>query len=433
MKNLLKHIKQFLIILIICFIVVIVLNYSFNNNHYEGYSYLRSFIIVFSYTLSIYLANSLVLNQYFSEKERKSTDFIKGFILTNILTVFVVLVLEILGYLIFVNIPLIEIEKIIRKNFIGILIFPMFVSSIVYIILANRKKDKSEVIEHKTTATKATASFESLKSQLDPHFLFNSLNVLSSLIDENPKRAQEFTISLSKIYRYVLEHQDKNLVSTEDELNFAKSYVDLLQMRFENGLIVNFPNELTESNFKMIPLSLQLLLENAIKHNIVSESKPLIIDLFFEEDHLIVKNNYQKKETFSSKNGIGLENIINRYALISDKTISINQSETNFIVKLPLISEQTRYEYQQEMFEIELFETAYEKMVRLKEFYVTIWVSAIGFPLSMILNIWIYPEFKWSYIMGFFMVTALLINGFRVVNLFGKWEQNMIQKQLNKK
>ncbi len=432
MERIFKHLKWFLTTLIFCYLLILAINFQFGKVTYQDFSFVMQFLSVFIYTFGIYIANAFVLNKYFSKNIQKKNAFIEGLLFANILTVFVVIVLDTTRFYFFTNSNFIEAVSKVGNNYVTI-IFSMVITSIVYIVLTNRKKDKSEVIEHKTTATKATASFESLKSQLDPHFLFNSLNVLSSLIEENPKKAQEFTISLSKIYRYVLEHQDKNLVSIEDELNFAKSYVDLLQMRFENGLIVNFPNEITESNFKMIPLSLQLLLENAIKHNIVSEPKPLIIDLFFEEDHLIVKNNYQKKETFSSKNGIGLENIINRYALISDKTISINQSKNDFIVKLPLISEQTRYEYQQEMFEIELFETAYEKMVRLKELYVTIWVSAIGFPLSVILNIWIYPDFKWSYIMGFFMVTALLINGFRVVNLFGKWEQNMIKKQLNKK
>lgn len=432
MKTFIKHIRQFGVILILCYILAVAFNYAFNK-YYERFSYVLTLIPVFTYTLSIYIANSLVISRYFSTKERKSTDFIKGLILTNILTVFVRIVLELLGYLIFVNISVLKAVELIWENFIGISLFPIVLSSIVYIILTRRKKDKQEVVQQKVIAIKATASFESLKNQLDPHFLFNSLNVLSALIEENPEKAQEFTISLSKVYRYVLEQKDKTLISMEEELDFAKLYVSLLQMRFENALIVNFPEEYSGSDLQMIPLSLQLLLENAIKHNVISNQKPLIIEIFCKENELIVKNNYQKKEAFGSEKGIGLQNIISRYTLVTDKNIFIEQNEKEYIVKLPLISEKIKYEYQQELFETELFDKAYDKMFRLKEFYLTIWFTVVGIPVFYIINLWCYPQFKWSFVFGFFMLFALAFNGIRTLNVLEKWEQNMIKKQINKK
>lgn len=416
MKTFLKHIRQFGIILILCYIIAVVFNYTFNK-YYKGFSYVLTLIPVFTYTLCIYIANSMIINRYFSTKERRPTDFIKGLILTNILTVLIRVVLELLGYLIFVNISIMKAVELMWENFIGILLYPMVISSIVFTILTQRKNDKQEVLYQKKVATTATASFESLKNQLDPHFLFNSLNVLSALIEENPKKAQEFTVSLSNIYRYVLEQKNKTLVSVEEELDFAKLYVSLLQMRFENGLVVNFPEKNSVSDLQMIPLSLQLLLENAIKHNIISNRKPLIIDIFFQDNKLVVKNNYQKKETFGSKKGIGLQNIISRYALVSDQNIFIEQNENEYIVKLPLISEQIKYEYQQELLVTELFDKAYKKMEQLKEFYTTLFVTLIGIPLFVIVNLVIYPHFKWSVALGFFMLVALIINGIKTLIL----------------
>lgn len=416
MKTFLKHIRQFGTILILCYIIAVVFNYTFNK-YYEGFSYVLTLIPVFTYTLCIYIANSVIINRYFSAKERRPADFIKGLILTNILTVLIRIVLELLGFLIFVNISIMKALELIWENFIGILLYPMILSSIVFIILTQRKKQKQEVLYQKKVATNATASFESLKNQLDPHFLFNSLNVLSALIEENPKKAQEFTISLSNIYRYVLEQKNKTLVSVEEELDFARLYVSLLQMRFENSLIVNFPKKKSVSDLQMIPLSLQLLLENAIKHNVISHQKPLIIDIFFQDNKLVVKNNYQKKGTFGSEKGIGLQNIISRYALVSDQNIFIEQNENEYIVKLPLISEQIKYEYQQELLATELFDKAYKKMEQLKEFYTTLFVTLIGIPLFVIVNLIIYPHFKWSFALGFFMLVALIINGIKTLIL----------------
>ena len=161
--------------------------------------------------------------------------------------------------------------------------------------------------EQKVIAGTASAQFESLKNQIDPHFLFNSLNVLSALIEENPESAQKFTTSLSKIYRYVLEQKDKELVTVSEELNFAKTYMNLLKMRFENSITFDLPTDFSNDLAKVVPLSLQLLLENCIKHNVVSESKPLHIKIYMENNFLVVENNLQKKEVLTDRKGVGLQ------------------------------------------------------------------------------------------------------------------------------
>lgn len=432
MKTFLRHLKQFSIILIICYILVVILNYNFNN-YYETYSYLRSFIIVFTYTFAIYLANTLILSGYYLKRKKNLTNILIGGFWVNILTLIVVFIIEIIGNLIFSDLGIIEILKQSFKLSIFTNWFSMTISTTVYIVLLIRRKDKIEITKQKDIAIKATASFETLKNQLDPHFLFNSLNVLSSLIEENPVKAQEFTVALSKIYRYVLDQKDKNLISVEEELNFAKLYVSLLKMRFEEALIVNFTIDDTENEYKIVPLSLQLLLENAIKHNIISDQKPLQIDIFRQNDYLVIQNTFQKKQTFDKSSGIGLQNIVQRYKIVTNDHVEILQDNKLYTVKLPLISSESFFYYQEDLLTAEIFENAYNKMHNLKEFYVTIFTTLLGIPVFFIINYWVYPQYKWSLVMGFFMIFALVINGIKTINILKKWEQKMINKQINKK
>src|SRR5690606_9112648 len=212
MKDILRHLKQFSIILVICYVIVLAINFEYTKQ-FNSLGYLKQFLNVFTYTFGIYLANTLVLSDYYLKRKKSLENFVVGGILVNILTALVVLLLEFLGYLVIVNNSVAEAFTFVKNNSMVMLWFSMTFSTIVYIVLVIRKKDKQEVIQQKDIAVKATSSFESLKNQLDPHFLFNSLNVLSSLIEENPKKAQEFTIALSKIYRYVLDKKDKNLIS----------------------------------------------------------------------------------------------------------------------------------------------------------------------------------------------------------------------------
>ena len=178
-------------------------------------------------------------------------------------------------------------------NYFLVALITTFFLALFYFL--DRKKNKLErkIVIESTKAETATAQFETLKNQLDPHFLFNSLNVLTGLIEENPENAIDFTTSLSKIYRYVLEQKDKEVVSIQEEINFAKTYVNLLKLRFENS--INFEIEQTtfsETEF-IVPLSLQILLENTIKHNIVSDQKPLKIKIYKQDNYLIIENSFQ--------------------------------------------------------------------------------------------------------------------------------------------
>ena len=432
MNDFLRHLKQFGIILILCLILVAIINYNVNET-FDTYTFLGLFAIVFSYTFSIYVANSLVLSDFYLKREKNLKNIIIGGLLVNLLTVTVVFLINIIGNLFYTDFQILKaIEMSIRQAVFSSW-FSMTISTTVYIVLLIRRKDKIEVTQQKDIAVKATASFETLKNQLDPHFLFNSLNVLSSLIEENPVKAQEFTVALSKIYRYVLDQKDKNLISVEEELNFANLYISLLKMRFEDAISVNFlVNEETKS-YKIVPLSLQLLLENAIKHNIISDKKPLLIEIYQEENYLVVQNSLQKKQTFEKSSGIGLKNIVQRYQLLSNINVEIVENFNHYKVKLPLISSNSLFDFQQDNITETLFENAYSRMQRLKEFYQSLFIAAVTIPVFFAVNRWAYSTKNWWLIIAFFMVFALIINGIKALNIFNKWEQKMIQKQLNKK
>ncbi|WP_047547805.1 2TM domain-containing protein [Psychroserpens sp. Hel_I_66] len=216
----------------------------------------------------------------------------------------------------------------------------MTIVIIFHVVYFYNRYQKNKIKEQKVIAGAASAKFDALKNQLDPHFLFNSLNVLTSLIEENPKNAQKFTTSLSKVYRYVLEQKNKDLITVDEELNFARTYMSLLKMRFEDSIIFEIPDHSTNPESKVVPLSLQLLLENAVKHNMVTSSKPLHIKIYEDGGMLVVENNLQPKQIVKKSSGVGLENIKQRYKLLSNKTVSINQQANSFAVAIPMLTKQ---------------------------------------------------------------------------------------------
>ncbi|MCK9616750.1 MAG: PAS domain S-box protein [Lentimicrobiaceae bacterium] len=182
------------------------------------------------------------------------------------------------------------------------------------------------------------SQFETLKNQVNPHFLFNSLNVLASLISVDPDLAEQFTGKLSKIYRYVLEHKSDDLVSLQTEVDFLNAYVFLLSIRFSNKLVVNISIPDDKSELTLPPLALQLLIENAIKHNVFSTKSPLIIDIFIDsENYLNIVNNLQKREQHIETTHIGLVNIANRYRFFTDKPTQFGIEGDKFIARIPLI------------------------------------------------------------------------------------------------
>jgi two-component system, LytTR family, sensor kinase len=182
------------------------------------------------------------------------------------------------------------------------------------------------------------AQFVALRNQVNPHFLFNSLSILSSLVEVDTKLSVRFIKQLSKVYRYILEQRDSEKVSLKTELEFLESYSFLLNIRFDGKLKIldNVPAA-EASRYHIAPLTLQLLVENAVKHNRMSQEEPLVVSIDVQEDYLLVVNPLQRRPQVEDSTGLGLENIANRYALLTDKPVSIGEEEGKFVIKLPLL------------------------------------------------------------------------------------------------
>ena len=182
------------------------------------------------------------------------------------------------------------------------------------------------------------AQFAALKNQVNPHFLFNSLSILTSLVEVDTKLSVQFINRLSKAYRYILEQRDSEQVSLKTELEFLEAYTFLLNIRFDGKLRVEStvpPEE--ASRFGIAPLTLQLLVENAVKHNQMSEERPLVVTIQTEQDYLIVRNPLQLRPQTDASTGVGLQNITNRYRLLTDRPVWAGEQAGEFMVKIPLL------------------------------------------------------------------------------------------------
>lgn len=186
--------------------------------------------------------------------------------------------------------------------------------------------------------TNVLSQLNSLKNQVNPHFLFNSLNSLSSLIRKNQDDAVRFVHELSGVYRYLLQTNERDLCELREELIFLNSYLHLLKTRFGNALQYSITIDETNSSFLLPPLSLQMLVENAVKHNVIATSSPLCIQIYNEGAYVVIKNNLQKKQSKVISHGVGLSNILSQYRLITNRSIEITETEESFTVKLPLLN-----------------------------------------------------------------------------------------------
>jgi len=183
-----------------------------------------------------------------------------------------------------------------------------------------------------------SAKYESLKNQVNPHFLFNSLNSLSSLINEDTQMADRFVKQLSIVYRYVLETRTKEAVTIAEELDILDAFIFLEKIRFGDNLRIDVSISEENRSKMVLPLVLQMLLENAIKHNTISKEEPLRIRLYNEGNFIVVENNLQPKSVLRNDSAkVGLENIKSRYSLLSDEDLVLKKTESSFIVKIPLL------------------------------------------------------------------------------------------------
>lgn len=279
-----------------------------------------------------------ILDSKFDWLEQTNLRLIVGFIANTIFLLIVVIGVDIF------------IIKVLNKGDISLLlsanrIWKNFIIFTVAAAISTIFHAKSFMIHWKNSIIKQkelekeniSSQYSALKSQTDPHFFFNSLNTLSSLIEEKPKTAEKFVQELASIYRYILEQKNQEISLISEEITFIKRYLFLQKIRFENGISFNI--ELTEDvkNKYTISLALQIIFENIFKHNIISEDKPITIEIKNTEEYLIITNNINPKSNKEISNKIGVNNIISRYQFFTDKKIII-EKEINYSIHLPLLS-----------------------------------------------------------------------------------------------
>lgn len=219
------------------------------------------------------------------------------------------------------------------------ILFTVIVTLIYESVFLQHKWKDAALEAEKVKKLHYKSQLDSLKNQISPHFLFNNLNSLDSLLLEDTKKASKFVKALSEVYRYVLEQKDKELVSVRDELDFLQSYIFLLKTRFEDN--INIMVDISpKSHEKMLPpLTLQLLLENAIKHNVSSKKQPLNVKIeTVNHVELIVNNDLQLKNNPVQGTSLGLKNIVERYKYFTNEEVRIDKTTTSFIVKVPLLA-----------------------------------------------------------------------------------------------
>lgn len=226
-----------------------------------------------------------------------------------------------------------KIEVVTLMNVIAVI----FVTHVYETVFLIKERESDRLQFEKLERAKAQAELEALKTQIDPHFMFNSLNTLSWLIEHDPQKALRFNESLADVYRYILMHKDKELVPLDDELDFLNSYFELIKLRFGDGIQMDF--RITDAkNLYIPPISLQILLENVVKHNEFDTRHPLYVDLRVNDQEILFSNKIREKRTkrISSKNG--LKNLAERYRLVTEKEIKIENQNSTFMIKLPLVN-----------------------------------------------------------------------------------------------
>lgn len=319
------------------------LNPNQTNLNESTYLFLVSFVFcVFSWNINFSLLDFKTIQIKTSKNVFKSS--LLAIILSTLFTLILAYLLAIILFEVIDKRPLLDRYQSFRQLALWACfrfsLINGFIMVLKYTIDTNNEKKDIKIAHERLKKENITAQYEALKQQLNPHFLFNSLSSLSSMIKQDHQASVEFVMRLSHVYRYLLTHNKENVVALEQEMNFIEAYLFLLSSRFGQSLrvIIDIPLHYHQQ-FGIPALSIQLLIENAIKHNIISANKPLSIKIKIIDNDLHVSNNIQLRNNLAveESNGIGLGSINRRYELLLNKNIEIINTAEQFTVKLPLI------------------------------------------------------------------------------------------------
>jgi sensor histidine kinase YesM len=241
------------------------------------------------------------------------------------------------GWFYFFEHGVVQWDKIFEATLI-IMICVIFITHVYETVFLVKQSETDRIKQEQLERSKAEAELQALKNQIDPHFIFNSLNTLSHLIEEKPQSARQFNDSLADVYRYILHNKERSLVLLNEEMDFVKDYFLLLRIRFENAVQLKISiDENAYHTYLIPPISVQLLLENAIKHNEFSDECPLVITIEMKDLRLVVSNEVHKEMLRRRSPGVGLQNLNERYRLTTNESITIKNEGNMFTVLLPVL------------------------------------------------------------------------------------------------
>ncbi|GLR16526.1 sensor histidine kinase [Portibacter lacus] len=332
--------KWFIIIgiIVLSFIADFIFSNSFGRDLPIEHALVSWSVSLFFSTLNWFAIREIMIQLRIRFPEYKDT--FKRIILFSIAIILTVILIDTAGSAFLKKIAGLNFNHIEKSKIISIIIISMMTMSIYEAISFYAKLQKSIRDEEKAKRAIVQIQLDALRNQAQPHFLFNTLNTLRDIIDQNTKEeAKQFVDKIADVYRFILESGSANLIPLHDELKFAQSYLHIQSERFGENLKVVWDIPSKTLNLLIVPMSLQLLLENAIKHNVISKNKPLHISIQAADDLLIVKNKIQPKSTQMPSTKLGLKNIERRYALISHKSIEIVNDGEMFSIFLPLLNE----------------------------------------------------------------------------------------------
>jgi len=322
--------------MVLAFIIAIV---SYN----ASIKSLQAFLITYAWTFAICYTQWIghtffynLLDKKYSWPEHPWKRAIYGSLAIIIYAVFAYIIVSLLmARIVYGTWPEDQLMWGIKTSYVAIIV--SFAVSIVFLAFGFFQSWKNSLLQAENLkAEMLRYKYESLQNQINPHFLFNSFNVLTDLVYEDQKKAVNFISQMSQLFRYVLDSKDKELVPVAEELEFISSFAYLLQTRFEDKLTIEVDVD-SESDEVMVPMSLQLLIENCVKHNEISASKPLTVQIFREDTMICVANNLQPKGIEERSTGTGLNNLSQQYRYFTDRQIMISETPKDYVVKVPVI------------------------------------------------------------------------------------------------
>jgi two-component system LytT family sensor kinase len=335
-----KSIRPFLVNLAGILILALIVTLVFFNRYNEG---LVQFLISYSWAFAIsatqWLGNAYIyglLDKKYSWHEHLVKRAILGSLALIGYSAFAYLVVQVMMFWVVQGgLPERPLYWALRSSYIAIIV--SFIVSLIFVAVGFFRKWRASLLEaERFKAEMMMYKYESLQNQINPHFLFNSFNVLSDLVYEDQDKAVDFIRQMSQLFRYVLDSRDKELVPIREELEFIEAYSSLLQTRFENKLSIHQNFEPKEDEM-IVPMTLQLLIENCVKHNEISASLPLLVEITRTKDYIEVRNKLQLKAVGPDSKKTGLSNIRQQYRYFTPKEILITQTDHLFTVAVPLI------------------------------------------------------------------------------------------------